>query len=114
VRVFLSRFIAYPREHAKVAHVLWIVRAHLMRAADAVQAQGQVKTVSALIPPQPLASPRAAAFIFRLSSRYPRSSGVFDLVRTNEKVGRNFPSLTDLVDHLDRERAPACENLRCA
>jgi len=64
VRVFLSRFIAYPREHAKVAHVLWIVRAHLMRAADAVQAQGQVKTVSALIPPQPLASPRAAAFIF--------------------------------------------------
>jgi hypothetical protein len=57
VRVFLSRFIAYPREHAKVAHVLWIVRAHLMRAADAVQAQGQVKTVLALIPPQPPASP---------------------------------------------------------
>jgi hypothetical protein len=35
-----------------------------MRAADAVQAQGQVKTVSALIPPQPLASPQRGCFHF--------------------------------------------------
>ena len=32
VRAFLSRFIAYPSEHAKVAHVLWIAHAHLMDA----------------------------------------------------------------------------------
>ena len=32
VRAFLSRFIAYPSEHAKVAHVLWITHAHLMDA----------------------------------------------------------------------------------
>ena len=31
-RSFLSRFIAYPSEHAKVAHVLWVVHAHLMAA----------------------------------------------------------------------------------
>lgn len=29
---FLSRFIAYPSEAAKVAHTLWIVHAHLMGA----------------------------------------------------------------------------------
>jgi hypothetical protein len=34
VRSFLSRFIAYPSEHAKVAHVLWVAHAHLMDAWD--------------------------------------------------------------------------------
>jgi hypothetical protein len=32
VRAFLSRFIAYPSEHAKIAHVLWVAHAHLMSA----------------------------------------------------------------------------------
>jgi hypothetical protein len=32
VRSFLSRFIAYPSEHAKTAHVLWVAHAHLMPA----------------------------------------------------------------------------------
>jgi hypothetical protein len=32
VRSFLSRFIAYPSEHAKTAHVLWVAHAHLMGA----------------------------------------------------------------------------------
>ena len=27
---FLGRFVAYPSEHAHVAHSLWIVHAHLM------------------------------------------------------------------------------------
>jgi hypothetical protein len=29
---FLSRFIAYPSDHALIAHVLWIAHTHLMRA----------------------------------------------------------------------------------
>lgn len=29
---FLSRFIAYPSEHARIAHTLWIAHAHLMEA----------------------------------------------------------------------------------
>src|SRR6516162_9623659 len=29
---FLKRFVAYPSEHAHVAHVLWIAHAHLMDA----------------------------------------------------------------------------------
>jgi hypothetical protein len=39
-------------------------------------------------------------------------SGVFDLVRTDEKVSRYFPRFADLVDHVDRERAPPRENFR--
>jgi hypothetical protein len=34
------------------------------------------------------------------------SSSSFDLLRTDQKVSRNFPHLADLVDHLDCECAP--------
>ena len=30
VETFLGRFVAYPSEHARIAHVLWIAHAHLM------------------------------------------------------------------------------------
>ena len=32
VEAFLSRFISYPSDHARVAHTLWIVHTHLMDA----------------------------------------------------------------------------------
>jgi hypothetical protein len=31
---FLGRFIAYPSDHAQVAHTLWIAHTHLMEAWD--------------------------------------------------------------------------------
>src|SRR6202035_1909420 len=34
-----------------------------------------------------------------------------NIVRPDEKVGRNLPSFADFVDHFDRERAPARQNL---
>jgi len=37
----------------------------------------------------------------------PVSGSSFGLVRTDEKVSRDFPHLADLVDHVDREGAPA-------
>src|SRR5215471_12085386 len=40
------------------------------------------------------------------------SGGPLDLVRTDKEVGGNFPRLADLVDHLDRKRAPAGQNFR--
>jgi len=43
-----------------------------------------------------------------------RSSGSFELVRANQKVGRNFPCLADLVDHINPECTPAQENFRFA
>ena len=34
VHAFLGRFVAYPSEHAHVAHTLWIAHAHLMDVWD--------------------------------------------------------------------------------
>lgn len=34
VEAFLGRFVVYPSDHAKVAHVLWIGHAHLMDKWD--------------------------------------------------------------------------------
>ncbi len=34
LRVFLGRFIAYPSEHARVAHTLWIAHTHGMSIWD--------------------------------------------------------------------------------
>jgi len=41
----------------------------------------------------------------RRSTRVLLSSGAFNLVGKDEMIGRNFPSLTDFVNHVDRERA---------
>ena len=34
VELFLARFVAYPSEHCRVAHTLWIAHTHLMEAWD--------------------------------------------------------------------------------
>ena len=36
----------------------------------------------------------------------------FDSIRPDKKIGRNFPCLANLVDHVDREGASAGENFR--
>src|SRR6266852_1149304 len=45
-----------------------------------------------------------------LGTRRRLLSRVIDPVGPNEEVSRNFPSFTQLVDHVDRERAPPSEN----
>src|ERR1700693_2592889 len=42
------------------------------------------------------------------------SRGSLDLVGTDEKVSWNIPLLADLVNHFDRKRAPARQDLRRA
>ena len=34
VEAYLRRFVAYPSEHALVAHVLWIAHTHLIKCFD--------------------------------------------------------------------------------
>jgi hypothetical protein len=34
VEMYLRRFVAYPSEHALVAHVLWIAHTHLLDEFD--------------------------------------------------------------------------------
>jgi hypothetical protein len=77
VRSFLSRFIAYPSEQAKTAHVLWVAHAHLMGAWESTPRiaflspePGSGKTrameVTELLVPNPVAAVNVTpAYLFR-------------------------------------------------
>jgi Protein of unknown function (DUF3631) len=77
VEDFLSRFVVYPSEHARVAHVLWIAHAHAVdkwdstpRIAFLSPEPGSGKTraleISELLVPRPvLAVNCTSAFLFR-------------------------------------------------
>jgi hypothetical protein len=74
---FLGRFVAYPSEHARIAHALWIAHTHLMalwestpRIAFLSPEPGSGKTraleVSELLVPHPVEAINAtAAYLFR-------------------------------------------------
>ena len=77
VEAFLARFVAYPSEHARVAHRLWIAHAHAMDAWDSTPRiaflspePGSGKTraleVSELLVPRPVEAVNATpAYLFR-------------------------------------------------
>jgi hypothetical protein len=77
VRQFLRRFVAYPSDHASVAHTLWIAHTHLMevwestpRIAFLSPEPGSGKTraleITELLVPRPVASINATpAYLFR-------------------------------------------------
>ena len=74
---FLSRFVAYPSEHARVAHVLWIAHTHCMdewdstpRIVFASPESGSGKTraleITETLVPRPVESVNATpAYLFR-------------------------------------------------
>jgi hypothetical protein len=77
VRRFLARFVIYPSEHARIAHVLWIAHAHLMGAWESTPrlaflspepASGKTRSmeVSELLVPEPVAAVNVTpAYLFR-------------------------------------------------
>jgi 5S rRNA maturation endonuclease (ribonuclease M5) len=77
VEAFLSRFVSYPSEHARVAHTLWIAHAHLMDAWESTPriaflspepASGKSRAleVSELLVPRPVEAVNVtAAYLFR-------------------------------------------------
>src|SRR6516162_7105364 len=77
VFVFLKRFVAYPSEHAHIAHVLWIAHTHLMSAWESTPrlaflspepASGKTRSmeVSELLVPDPVAAVNVTpAYMFR-------------------------------------------------
>jgi hypothetical protein len=77
VQKFLQRFIAYPSEHASIAHVLWIAHAHLMDAWESTPriaflspepASGKTRSmeVTELLVPDPVAAVNVTpAYLFR-------------------------------------------------
>src|SRR5262249_40258949 len=77
VSKFLSRFVIYPSEHERVAHVLWIAHAHLMGAWESTPrlaflspepASGKTRSMelSELLVPDPVAAVNVTpAYLFR-------------------------------------------------
>jgi 5S rRNA maturation endonuclease (ribonuclease M5) len=77
VEQFLARFVAYPSEHARIAHTLWIAHTHLMAAWDSTPRiaflspePGSGKTraieVTELLVPNPVEAVNVTpAYIFR-------------------------------------------------
>jgi Protein of unknown function (DUF3631) len=77
VEAFLGRYVAYPSEHARVAHALWIVHTHLMHCWDSTPriaflspepASGKTRglEVSELLVPRPIEAVNvSAAYLFR-------------------------------------------------
>jgi hypothetical protein len=77
VHNFIGRFVAYPSEHAHVAHTLWICHTHLMEAWDSTPrlaaispepecGKSRVLEVSELLVPRPVESVNVTpAYLFR-------------------------------------------------
>jgi hypothetical protein len=77
IQTFLRRFIAYPSEHASIAHVLWIAHTHLMNAWESTPriaflspepASGKTRSmeVTELLVPDPVAAVNVTpAYLFR-------------------------------------------------
>ncbi len=77
VYTFLGRFIAYPSDHARVAHTLWCAHAHLMDVWEATPrlaflspepASGKTRAleISELLVPRPVEAVNvSAAYLFR-------------------------------------------------
>jgi hypothetical protein len=77
VSQFLSRFVVYPSDHARIAHVLWIAHTHLMSAWESTPrlaflspepASGKTRSmeVSELLVPNPVAAVNVTpAYLFR-------------------------------------------------
>jgi hypothetical protein len=106
VERFLSRFVAYPSEHTRIAHALWIVHTHLMPVWDSTPRiaflspePGSGKTraleVSELLVPNPVEAVNVTpAYLFR-------------------KVGECSPTiLYDEIDTVFGPRAKDNEEIR--
>lgn len=95
VCTFVGRFVAYPSEHARIAHALWIMHTHLMelwestpRMAFLSPEPGSGKTraleVSELLVPRPVEAINATpAYLFRkISDRDGLPTILFDEIDT--------------------------------
>jgi hypothetical protein len=94
VHVFLGRFVAYPSEHARIAHTLWIMHAHLMRCWDstprlaflsAEPASGKTRAleVTELLVPNPIQTVNVSpAYLFRKVGNEDGVTILFDEIDT--------------------------------
>jgi hypothetical protein len=91
---FLGRFVAYPSEHARVAHALWIMHTHMMQVWDstprlaflsAEPASGKTRAleITELLVPNPVATVNVTpAYLFRKVGSEGGATILFDEVDT--------------------------------
>lgn len=91
---FLSRFVSYPNEHAKVAHALWIIHAHMMSSWDstprlaflsAEPASGKTRAleITELLVPNPVPTVNVTpAYLFRKVGSEDGATILFDEIDT--------------------------------
>jgi hypothetical protein len=102
VENYLRRFVAYPSEHALVAHVLWITHAHLIEHFDttprlafmsAEKESGKTRAleVTALLVPNPILSISASPAVIvrlvnsgRVTILFDEIDGVFGNLKAQE------------------------------
>lgn len=95
IAAFLARFIAYPSEHAAVAHTLWIAHAHLMGAWESTprlaflspepgSGKSRCLEVTELLVPRPVEAVNVTpAYLFRkVGSEHGRPTILFDEIDT--------------------------------
>ena len=94
VHALLGRFVAYPSEHAHIAHVLWIIHTHLMDSWDstprlaflsAEPASGKTRAleVTELLVPYPIQTVNVSpAYLFRKVGSDDGATILFDEIDT--------------------------------
>jgi hypothetical protein len=103
VEAFLGRFVAYPSEHARVAHALWVVHAHLM---DAWESTPRI----AFLSPEPGSGKTRALEVSELL--VPRAVEAVNVTPAYlfRKVGDAAGRPTILYDEIDTVFGPRAKN----
>jgi hypothetical protein len=99
VEAFLSRFTIYPTEHAKVAHVLWTGRTHLMDVWDSTPRL-------AFLSPEPASGKTRALEVTELLVPSPVEAVNVSPAYLFRKVGQQQGGCTILFDEIDTVFGP--------
>ena len=91
---FLGRFVVYPNEHARTAHVLWVVHAHMMDrwestpriaflSAEPASGKTRALEVTGLLVPNPIQTVNVSpAYLFRKIGSEEGATILFDEIDT--------------------------------
>jgi hypothetical protein len=91
---FLGRFIAYPSDHARVAHALWIVHAHLMDrwestpriaflSAEPASGKSRALEITEMLVPNPMVAVNVSpSYLFRKVAEEVAPTILFDEIDT--------------------------------
>lgn len=103
VRAFAARFVAYPSEHASVAHTLWIAHCHLMEEWDSTPR-------IAFLSPEPASGKSRALEVTELLVPAPVEAVNVTPAYLFRKVGSDEGRPTILFDEIDTVFGPKAKD----